>query len=92
MAISKEKKLENGAVGSYWKIDQIDINKIDMHAHYNLSLYADQEHADKGVRLGLNKDFSFPVTKKDLSGDVIAFGYTSIKEQKDQDLIDGEDV
>lgn len=92
MAISKEKTLENGAIGDYWKIAQIIINKIDMHMHINLSLFSDKVHADQGLRLGCDKDFVIKLIKDDLKGDVVALAYAKIKLAQDADLVDGQDV
>lgn len=92
MAISKEKTLDNGAIGDYWKIAQIIINRIDMHIHVNLSLFSDKAHADQGLRLGCDKDFIFAISRDDLKADIIALAYGKIKIMKDADLVDGEDV
>lgn len=94
MAIQKDKSLDNGVSGNYWKIAQVIINKIDMHAHYQLCLYLDQAHADQGQRLGCDKDFTFEITKDQLDKNMIGLGYDNIKAMDpiDDDLKGGQDV
>lgn len=98
MAISKQKDLANGAVGSYWKVTRVILDKIATTCHATMILYMDQEKADSGNDLGVAKHFSFPLKGKDPSGDILAFAYGLIKdsvnnpESLDPDLSGGSDV
>lgn len=92
MAISKEKVLDNGATGNYWKIISIFLNRITMHVHYNMGLFASKAHADVGAGLGLNKEFQTAISAEDSLGDLAAYGYNNIKGMNDPDLVGGADV
>jgi len=94
MAIQKSKILDNGATGNYWKINAVTITKNSMNIYFGLVLYADKDHGDSGSPGLLLKDFNFPITKDQLSGDIVALGYTSIKAMnpEDSDLAGGVDV
>lgn len=80
MAIQKSKTLSNGAVGNYWKITQLSIDRMSKNLVCVISLFSDKAHADaKAPNLGLNKTYSFSITKSDLVGDLVELSYTKIK-------------
>ena len=80
MAIQKTLTLPNGTSGNYWKITSVTIDKISMSVSFTVSLFFDKAVSDaKNPSLGVQKHFSFSVTKTDLVGDLVAFGYAHIK-------------
>lgn len=81
MAIEKSKTLPNGASGNYWRITQLDIDKVTLSMNCTISLFFDHAHStSKAPNLGLNKQFKFSVLREDLNGDVTALAYTKIKD------------
>lgn len=80
MAIQKSKTLASGATGNYWKVTSVTVNKQTMTLSAMMSLFMDSTHSTS-ASLGLTKSFSFPVTKTDLSGDLIALAYKKINAQ-----------
>jgi hypothetical protein len=78
MALSKTKTLSNGETGNYWKITSFSVNKQAMTITYQLSLFVSQSYTTTSPIKGTTKTFTFPITKTQLAGDVIALGYTNI--------------
>lgn len=82
MAIQKTKTLPNGTSGNYWKITQVLCNKQTKVCSFEISLYLTKELADAGAPpLSVKKVFSSAVSAVDMTGNMIALGYTTIKAQ-----------
>lgn len=101
MAIQKTKTLANGVTGNYWKITQVSVDKQSMTATATIALFTDAAHTNTSPITGTNKQYKMPVTKAQLTGDITAAAYTSIKAQastftngkdKDPDLAGGTDA
>lgn len=91
MALSKQKILNTGLSGSYWKITNLSVDIQKMTAYFTLSLFAGKfsRHMQP---LELSKNFSMPVTKEDLTEDLRAKAYAYIKDQNDPDLENATNV
>lgn len=82
MALSKSITLPNGAIGSYWKIVDVNIDRLNLSARFSIDVFCDQTHADNGSpSLGHIKTFLGSFTKDQLKGDIAALGYGYIKSQ-----------
>lgn len=82
MAIQKEKTLSNGAVGNYWRIMSINIDRQNFTIVGRIALFKDAASSAAGSPpLGQIKSFSFPFTMEEFaaSPNAIAFIYTKIK-------------
>ena len=82
MAIQKEKTLTNGAVGNYWRITTIFIDRQNLRIVGNIALFKDPAASNAGSPpLGAEKSFSFPFTMAEFAAapNAIAFIYTKIK-------------
>lgn len=82
MAIQKEKTLSNGAVGNYWRITSIFIDRQHLRIVGNIALFKDQATSNAGASpLGAEKSFSFPFTMVEFAAapNAIAFIYNKIK-------------
>lgn len=92
MALRKEKVLSNGVIAEYWKVDFFsgDVNSGILTAR--LTLFKDAEHKDIPGGVNFSKEYTFPVTKQDLSGDQRALSYTLIKGKNDPMLEGSVDV
>lgn len=82
MAIQKEKTLPNGAVGNYWRITTITIDRQNLRIAGQIALFKDQAASVAGAPpLGAVKTFRFGFTMAEFLGspNAIAFIYTKIK-------------
>lgn len=80
MALKKEKTLENGASGEYWKITNIEVDKKGLKASFTITLWKNKQYSDNGApAIGTSYIFSSSFTKQQLSGDLFALGYATIK-------------
>lgn len=81
MALLKDKTLDNGAAGNYWRIVDTSINFPSHTVTYIITLFFDQAHsAAHTPSLGLYKKYVFQgLTSEQLNGDLRSFGYDSIK-------------
>lgn len=82
MAIEKEKTLNNGSVGNYWRILNITIDRQNMKAHAQLALFKDKATSDAGGHnLNCIKLFSFNFTTAELvaaNTNLISWVYSKI--------------
>ena len=80
MALQKSKTLPNGSTGDYWKVAQVIVDKKAMVLVCTISLFMNQTVADVvgPQTLGVSKYYTFPVTKDQLAGDIVALAYTLI--------------
>lgn len=81
MAITKSKTLPNGAVGDYWRIMDITIDRQALVIHANIALFKDQATSIAGAPpLGGFKHFRFTYTMSELTGitNVVSWVYTKI--------------
>lgn len=78
MALLKSKTMANGESGNYWKITSYNVNKQTMTITYCLGLFVSNGFTATSPIKGTNKILSFPVTKIELAGDLIALGYANI--------------
>lgn len=77
MALLKEKTLQNGAVGNYWRVSQLSFNRASMKVSIRLDLYKD---STVGLApLGSSHLFEFTVTQQQLMGNLVSLAYTNIK-------------
>lgn len=83
MAIQKSKTLPNGAIGDYWRILDISINRPSLQVVVSIALYTDAAHAAAGApHLGLVKPFSFVLLSTDLTTtNIVSMLYTKIRTQ-----------
>lgn len=81
MAILKQKTLSNGAVGEYWRITYIHIDRQNLRITGNIALFKDKATSDGGgPPLGAMKSFTFPFTMSEFlaSTNAISFIYSKI--------------
>lgn len=82
MALLKEKTMDNGAQGNYWRITSIEVNRLSMRAKFSIDLFCSKQHSiDKKPSLNFKKGFEGKFTKEQLSSDLMSLGYTFIKAQ-----------
>lgn len=82
MAIQKEKTLPNGAVGNYWRITTITIDRQHLRIAGQIALFKDQAASAAGAPpLGATKTFRFPFTMAEFlaAPNAVAFIYAKIK-------------
>lgn len=82
MAIQKSKTMSNGAVGDYWRITQINIDRQNLQIQGTIALFKDAAASAAGATpLGEMKVFQFPFTMLEFSQspNAIAFVYGKIK-------------
>lgn len=81
MALLKQKTLEDGSIGNYWKITKPMPNKEDLTLIILLQLFTDQAHATNGSAKGLDfhLGFKFQVTHQELESNLFNLGYVKIK-------------
>ena len=82
MAIQKEKTLSNGAVGNYWRILSINIDRQNLRIAGTIALFKDQAASTAGAPpLGASKTFRFPFTMTEFlaAANAVAFVYAKIK-------------
>jgi hypothetical protein len=82
MAIQKTKTMSNGAVGNYWRIMSINIDRQNLRIAGKIALFKDQAASVAGSPpLGEQKTFRFSFTMVEfLSADnAVAFAYNKIK-------------
>jgi hypothetical protein len=81
MAIQKEKTLPNGAVGNYWRITTITIDRQNLTIVGTIALFKDAATSAAGAPpLGAQKIFRFPFTMQEFAAapNAIAFIYGKI--------------
>ena len=78
MALSKNKELESGVIGNYFKVTQFILNKMEMKMFCKLELFLNEAHKN-GKALETYKTYNFPVSSQELSGDIIELAYDKIK-------------
>lgn len=84
MAIQKSKTLPNGAVGNYWRITDIVIDRQNLKAVSHIALFKDQATSDSGAPpLGAVKTYGFAFTKSELLAitNVVSYVYGKIMTQ-----------
>lgn len=82
MALQKQKILNSGVVGNYWKITELNVDKLSLKANFKISLYLDKAASDGGAApINYSRFFHGSFTKEQLGGDLFALGYSFIKEQ-----------
>ena len=79
MAFKKQTEVASGAVGEYWKITNIHINKKQMELGCMVSLFKDKTAADEGKASMFQVSFTFPISKSEVSEDLFALAYEKIK-------------
>ena len=82
MAIQKEKTLSNGAVGNYWRIMSINIDRQHLKIAGTIALFKDAASSAAGLKpLGGEKTFRFPFTMAEFvaAPNAVAFAYGKIK-------------
>ena len=63
MAIQKEKTMNNGSVGNYWRVLSVNIDRQRLTLGGRIALFKDQATSDAGGEpLGCVKVFNFPFT------------------------------
>lgn len=97
MAIQKEKTLPNGAVGDYWRLTQITLNRQNLTAIAEIALFKDAAASAAGAPpLGGHKVFRFSFTVPALlsADNVISFIYGLIRDKAEtmitHDFFSGE--
>jgi hypothetical protein len=81
VAIQKEKTLSNGAVGNYWRITSIFIDRQTMRVIGTIALFKDAAASAAGKPpLGEFKKFNFTFTMAEFlaAANAVAFVYTKI--------------
>lgn len=82
MAIQKEKTLANGAVGDYWRILSVSIDRQNLQVVGRIGLFKDAAASAAGAPpLGAIKSFKFSFTMMEfvMADNAIAFIYDKIK-------------
>lgn len=82
MAIQKTKTMSNGAVGNYWRIMSINIDRQNLRIAGKIALFKDAAASAAGSPpLGEQKTFRFDFTMAEFaaSPNAIAFVYNKIK-------------
>lgn len=97
MGIQKEKILNSGISGNYWRILSININRQAFKASAQLGLFKDKAASDAGKpHIGAVKSFDFTFTSSDLASvNLISFVYGKILAIANQDIsvdISGEPI
>jgi len=84
MALQKEKVLDSGVSGNYWRVSALSFYRDGMKLNMTVSLYKD---ATPGLTpLGISHNFSFVVTPLELTGNLILMAYTKIKAYANSDI------
>lgn len=86
MAIQKEKVLKSGAVGNYWRIISITIDRQNLSVIGTIGLFKDKNASDTGKQpMPLIKAFRFPLVMLEIAPpvDIIAYVYTKIQAAAD---------
>lgn len=81
MAIIKEKTLASGAVGDYWRILDIHIDRQSRKVNARIALFKDQAHSTAGAPpIGGIKSFFYSFTMSELlaQDNLITWVYTKI--------------
>ena len=107
MALIKQKLLTNGVVGDYWKITRFNFDKPKLSVSYLVELFRDATYRDIAPVCDIKKTFVFTITKTQSTENLLALGYTLIKDyantvkipaadghpaiHKDEDLFDAVD-
>lgn len=81
MAIQKTKVLQNGASGNYWRIMNINVNRVTLTASCQIGLFKDAATAAANKPdLGLVKTFHFPFTVGEISQitNIVAYIYAKV--------------
>ena len=88
MAIEKQKTLNNGSSGNYWRIISITANTVSLKMSGQLGLFKDKNFSDSGGSTLMVKHFTFPFTRQEFieAENIIALTYTKIMEQAYQAL------
>jgi len=83
MAIQKEKTLNNGYTGNYWRITAVSINNMSRTMVGSIGLFKDKATSDAGGQPLLVKQFHFSFTMQEFlaSPNVIALTYAKIVAQ-----------
>jgi hypothetical protein len=82
MAIQKEKTMPNGAVGNYWRIMSINIDRQNLKIAGKIALFKDAASSAAGMPpLGMEKTFRFSFTMQEFAAatNAVAFAYNKIK-------------
>lgn len=82
MAIQKEKTLPNGAVGNYWRVLSINIDRQNLNIVGRIGLFKDAATSAAGKPpLNCVKSFSFPFTMSEFlsATNAVSFTYGKIK-------------
>lgn len=81
MAIQKEKTMNNGSVGNYWRVLSVNIDRQRLTLSGRIALFKDQATSDAGGEpLGCVKVFNFPFTMLEFAAapNAIAFLYGKV--------------
>lgn len=88
MAIKKQKRLASGAVGDYWKIINLHLDRTAKSCSYHIALYlSETEGKASKPHLGTVKTYIFQLTNEEMCSDLVETGYTKIK-SKAAEMID----
>ena len=92
MGIQKDKLLNIGVTGSYWKIINITVDKRNSKITGSLALYVNKAASDAGFQpLPFSKTFSLPLVPSEIAPPVDLIEYAYIKIQENANQIISED-
>lgn len=108
MAIRKQKILNSGVSGNYWKIIKEDYDRLTGEIKWKIALFKDQSASDSNKDpLNVEHIFKKIITENEALGNRTQLGYNFIKQKSleevpmlgsndtylyNQDLANGEDV
>lgn len=79
MALRKEKLLDNGVIGNYWKVIEIHLNRVTNDLSFIVALFLSEAKARDGAKhLPYTKSASVKITDEEAHGDLVALAYKAI--------------
>ena len=82
MGIQKEKILNSGVSGNYWRITSVYIDRQNLQITGEIALFKDQACSNAGMQpMPISKRFSFPLIMAEIAPptNLIAYVYNKIK-------------
>ncbi len=79
MALIQKTTLSSGVTGDYWKITNLEIDKISNFLSVTISCYLNKDTRDKGLNPFTSKKFILKLSTIDLSKNILDEVYKQIK-------------
>lgn len=93
MAIQKEKTLESGVTGNYWRVTTVTIDRQNMKVVGQIALFKDQASSNAGMLpMPCSKTFKFPLVMSEIAPPVNIVAYVYGKIQEAADVVITKDI